>query len=124
MSELKLRPPKDKEGEQAHPRREKREEPFMPVEITGGWVRAEKGIGGRIVLGWFAPGPLRWDSGQALRLLSGQAETRPPEERRRADAGNKWLLLEYQLRSADSLPFEVDYYLDAVGDLYQGDAFV
>jgi hypothetical protein len=39
----------------AHPRREKREESFMPVEITGGWVRAEKGIGGRIVLGWFAP---------------------------------------------------------------------
>jgi hypothetical protein len=28
----------------------------MPVEITGAWVRAEKGIGGRIVLGWFAPG--------------------------------------------------------------------
>jgi len=27
------------------------EESFMPVEITGGWVRAEKGIGGRIVLG-------------------------------------------------------------------------
>ena len=28
----------------------------MPVEITGAWVRAEKGIGGRIVLGWFTPG--------------------------------------------------------------------
>jgi hypothetical protein len=38
------------------PRREKREESFMPVEITGAWVRAEKGIVGRIVLGWFAPG--------------------------------------------------------------------
>jgi hypothetical protein len=36
--------------------RENREESFMPVEITGAWVRAEKGIGGRIVLGWFAPG--------------------------------------------------------------------
>ena len=33
------------------PRSEKREESFMPVEITGAWVRAEKGIGGRIVLG-------------------------------------------------------------------------
>jgi len=41
---------------QAGRRREKREESFMPVEITGGWVRAEKRIGGRIVLGWFAPG--------------------------------------------------------------------
>ena len=40
----------------ARPRREKREESFMPVEITGAWVWAEKGIGGRIVLGWFAPG--------------------------------------------------------------------
>ena len=28
-----------------------RKEAFMPVEITGGWVRAEKGIGARIVLG-------------------------------------------------------------------------
>jgi hypothetical protein len=28
----------------------------MPVEITGAWVRAEKAIGGRIVLEWFAPG--------------------------------------------------------------------
>ena len=37
---------------------------------------------------------------------------------------DKWLLLEYQRRSADSLPFEVDYHFDAVGDLYQGDAFV
>jgi len=40
----------------ARPRREKREESFMPVEITGAWVRAEKGIGGRIVLERFAPG--------------------------------------------------------------------
>ncbi len=36
--------------------RRKAKESFLPVEITGGWVRAEKGIGGRIVLGWFAPG--------------------------------------------------------------------
>ena len=41
----------------AHPRSEKRKESFMPVEITGARVRAEKGIGGRIVLGRFAPGP-------------------------------------------------------------------
>src|SRR5258708_1831956 len=38
------------------PRRERREESFMPVEITGAWVRAEKGIVGRVVLGWFAVG--------------------------------------------------------------------
>src|SRR5258708_35004074 len=43
----------------------------MPVEITGGWVRAEKGIVGRIVLGRFAPG----------------VKPRPPKERRRGDAG-------------------------------------
>jgi hypothetical protein len=43
----------------------------MPVEITGAWVRAEKGIRGRIVLGWFAPG----------------LKPRPPKERRRADLG-------------------------------------
>jgi hypothetical protein len=63
--ELKLRPPIRKEEERTHPfipkeardervgqpRREKREESFMPVEITCAWVRAEKGIGGRIVLG-------------------------------------------------------------------------
>ena len=35
----------------ARPQREKRKESFMPVEITGALVRAEKGIGGRIVLG-------------------------------------------------------------------------
>ena len=46
-----------------HLRREKREESFMPVEITGAWVRAEKGIGGRIVLGVVCAGALRWDSG-------------------------------------------------------------
>src|SRR5258708_33391237 len=40
----------------ACPRREKRKESFMPVEITGALVRAEKGIVGRIVLGRFAPG--------------------------------------------------------------------
>jgi hypothetical protein len=96
----------------------------MAVEITGGWVRAEKGIGGRIVLGWFAPGPFGGTQGEPFGSAQDKLKPRPPEERRRADAGNKWLLLEYQLRSADSLPFEVDYYLDAVGDLYQGDAFV
>jgi hypothetical protein len=52
-----------------HPRREKREESFMPVEIIGAWFRAEKGIGGRIVLGWFAPG----------------LKPRPPKEGRRAE---------------------------------------
>jgi len=46
------------------PRREKGEESFTPVEITGGWVRAEKGIGGRIVLGWFAPGPFGGTQGE------------------------------------------------------------
>jgi hypothetical protein len=60
LSELKLRPPKHKEGEQTYPRREKREESFLPVEITGGWVRAEKGIGGRIVLGMVCAGVLRF----------------------------------------------------------------
>jgi len=50
----------------------------MPVEITGAWVRAERGIGGRIVLGWFAPGS--FDSQGELKL-------RPPKERRRADPG-------------------------------------
>jgi hypothetical protein len=39
------------------PRREKRKESFMPVEITGGWVRAGKGIGGRIVWGGLRRGP-------------------------------------------------------------------
>jgi hypothetical protein len=68
MPELEFRPPKDEEQsaamknppfccgehkaeERTYPRSEKREESFMPVEITGGWVRAEEGIGGRIVLG-------------------------------------------------------------------------
>ena len=55
----------------ALPRREKRKESFMPVEITGAWVRAEKGIVGGIVLEWFAPG----------------LKPRPPKERRRGDAG-------------------------------------
>ncbi len=62
----------------AHPRREKREESFMPVEITGAWVWAEKGMGGRIVLGWFAPGS--FDSQDELK-------PRPPKERRRVDPG-------------------------------------
>jgi hypothetical protein len=43
---------------------------------------------------------------------------------KRCGTGDRWLLLEYQRRSAYSLPFEVDYHFDAVGDLYQGDAFV
>jgi hypothetical protein len=51
------------------PRRKKREESFMPVEITGAWFRTGKGIGGRIVLGWFAPG----------------LKPRPPKEWRRVD---------------------------------------
>src|SRR5258708_36382909 len=55
----------------ACPRREKRKGSFMPVEITGAWVRAEKGIVGRIVWGWFAPG----------------LKPRPPKARRRGDAG-------------------------------------
>jgi hypothetical protein len=38
-------------GAETQPRREKREESFVRVEITGPWVRAEKGTGGRIVLG-------------------------------------------------------------------------
>jgi hypothetical protein len=42
------------------PRRETREESFMPVEITGAWVRAEKGIGGRIVLGVVCAGAPRF----------------------------------------------------------------
>jgi hypothetical protein len=41
-----------------------------------------------------------------------------------SSTGDKCLLLEYQRRSAYSLPFEVDYHFDAVGDLHQGDAFV
>jgi hypothetical protein len=41
----------------------------MPGKITGAWRRAEKGIGGRIVLGVFAPG----------------LKPRPPEEGRRED---------------------------------------
>jgi hypothetical protein len=48
----------------------------MPVEITGAWVRAEKGIGGRIVLGVVAPG----------------LKPRPPEERRRTEPPGLTLL--------------------------------
>ena len=40
-----------KNGRSARPRREKRKESFMPVEITGAWVRAVKGIVGGVVLG-------------------------------------------------------------------------
>ena len=46
-----------------HPLSEKWKESVMPVEITGAWVRAEKGIGGRIVLG----GGLRRGPSAALR---------------------------------------------------------
>ncbi len=42
----------------------------MPVEITGGWVRAEIGIGGRIVLGWFVPGPFEQTQGRAADRLT------------------------------------------------------
>src|SRR6266403_1982430 len=42
----------------------------------------------------------------------------------RFGTGDRCLLLEYQRRSAYSLPFEVDYHFDAIGDLHQGDAFV
>src|SRR5258708_2285474 len=42
----------------------------------------------------------------------------------RFSTGDRGLLLEYQPRAAYSRPFEVDYHFDAVGDLYQGDAFV
>ena len=42
----------------------------------------------------------------------------------RSGTYNKSLLLEYQRRPTNSLPLEVDYHFDAVGDLYQGDAFV
>ena len=39
--------------------------------------------------------------------------------------GNEWLLLlEHQRRPAYAPPVEVDHHFDAVGDLYQGDAFV
>ena len=55
----------------------------MPVEITGAWVRAEKGIGGRIVLGWFAPGP--FDSQGEPFEAQDELKPRPPKERRRAD---------------------------------------
>jgi hypothetical protein len=64
------------------PRREKREESFVPVEITGVWVRAEKGIGGRIVLGVVCAGadpPVHpgsapgWDGG------ANPAKSRPPD---------------------------------------------
>src|SRR6266481_4060874 len=62
LKRLGLRPPVPSCGGQAipeetrdesvgQPQSEKREESFMPVEITGAWFRAEKGIGGRIVLG-------------------------------------------------------------------------
>ena len=80
QGELKLRPPI-----------EKREESFVPVEITGGWVRAEKGIGGRIVLGWFAPGSIGgtqgkpFDSQGKLKPESLKSEKQiPPLRGRRA----------------------------------------
>ena len=78
----------------------------MPVEITGAWVRAEKGIVGRVVLGWFASGSFdSQDEPSTLRvnpsalrmnpsilrvnpsILSVNLKPRPPKERRRADPG-------------------------------------
>jgi hypothetical protein len=74
MPELEFRPPKDEEQsaamknppfccgehkaeERTCPRSEKREESFTPVEITGAWVRAEKGIGGELFWGGLRRGP-------------------------------------------------------------------
>jgi len=51
----------------------------MPVEITGAWLRAEKGIGGRIVWGWFAPGPFG-SQGKPFGA-QGNLKPRPPEEK-------------------------------------------
>jgi hypothetical protein len=64
----------------------------MPVEITGAWVRAEKGIVGRIVLGRFAPGSFDsqdepFDSQGEPFDSQGELKPRPPKERRRADPG-------------------------------------
>jgi len=51
----------------------------MPVEITGAWFRAEKGIGGRIVLGVAAPGPFG-SQGEPFGS-QGNLKPRPPEEK-------------------------------------------
>ena len=60
----------------------------MPVEITGGWVRAEKGIGGGIVLGWFAPGPFGGTQGRQdeRKRLGLELWWVPPSE-----VGLRWL---------------------------------
>jgi hypothetical protein len=62
---------------EGQPRREKREESFMPVEITVGGLGRRKGLGEELFLGWFASGPF----GSAQDKL----KPRPPEERRRKD---------------------------------------
>jgi len=96
LKRLGLRPPVPSCGGQAipeetrdesvgQPQSEKRKESFMPVEITGAWFRAEKGIGGRIVLGWFPPGP--FDSQDELFDSQGELKPRPPKERGRGDPG-------------------------------------
>src|SRR5258705_3959142 len=55
----------------------------MPVEITGAWFRAGKGIGEELFWEWFAPGSLE---AQAEPFGSqGNLKPRPPEEWRRAD---------------------------------------
>jgi len=53
----------------------------MPVEITGGWVRVEKGIGGRIVLAVVCAG-----------LKPG-----PPKEGRRTDSPTEIIRLRYSI---------------------------
>jgi len=68
----------------------------MPVEITGAWLGREKGIGGRIVLGWFAPGSFGGTQGEPFgpgeahgtqkpRAAQDKLKPRPTKERRRAD---------------------------------------
>jgi hypothetical protein len=70
-------------GPPAHPRREKRKESFVPVEITGAWVRGRKGLGEGLFWGWFAPGP--FDSQGEPFNSQDELKPRPPKERRRAD---------------------------------------
>jgi len=47
----------------------------MPVEITCAWVRAEKGIGARIVLGMVCARAVRTDSGAGGRQVNGQKDS-------------------------------------------------
>ena len=68
-----------------HPRREKREESFMPVEITGGWFRAEKGIGGRIVLGVVCAGT----SSPGLLRSGGEEKSAPLKPKGAAPVGKR-----------------------------------